>query len=204
MIGLRELRVRCGLVVDALLASASAADAEVTRVDDRQPRRRRHFRLRKDRRHDSLRRRSRRIRTTASSSISTRRRVNAAGRVEFSSDLYILRPKAPRGNGAALVDVLNRGNKVVLTGVQPRRVARSGDRQRSWRSLPDAVRIHAGRGSAGSSMWPTGPGDAHSRAGGDRAAASRSRASSARRWTRERSRRRFVAARSRELRAGRS
>ena len=42
--------------------------------------------------------------------------VNAAGRVEFSSDLYILRPKAPRGNGAALVDVLNRGNKVVVNG----------------------------------------------------------------------------------------
>src|SRR4051812_42294980 len=42
--------------------------------------------------------------------------VNAAGRVEFSSDLYILRPKAPRGNGAALVDVLNRGNKIVLSG----------------------------------------------------------------------------------------
>jgi hypothetical protein len=42
--------------------------------------------------------------------------LNAAGRVEFSSDLYILKPKAPRGNGAALVDVLNRGNKVVLNG----------------------------------------------------------------------------------------
>ena len=42
--------------------------------------------------------------------------VNAQGRVEFSSDLYILRPKAPRGNGAALVDILNRGNKVVLGG----------------------------------------------------------------------------------------
>jgi hypothetical protein len=41
---------------------------------------------------------------------------NADGRVEFSSDLYILRPKAPRGNGAALVDILNRGNKVVLNG----------------------------------------------------------------------------------------
>ena len=50
------------------------------------------------------------------SSISTRRRRNAAGRVEFSSDLYILRPKAPRGNGAALVDILNRGNKMVLNG----------------------------------------------------------------------------------------
>jgi len=42
--------------------------------------------------------------------------INSAGRVEFSSDLYILRPKEPRGNGAALVDVLNRGNKVVLNG----------------------------------------------------------------------------------------
>jgi hypothetical protein len=42
--------------------------------------------------------------------------VNAAGRVEFSSDLYIVRPKAPRGNGAAIVDILNRGNKVVLNG----------------------------------------------------------------------------------------
>jgi hypothetical protein len=42
--------------------------------------------------------------------------LNAAGRVEFSSDLYILRPKAPRGNGAALVDVLNRGNKIALNG----------------------------------------------------------------------------------------
>jgi hypothetical protein len=41
---------------------------------------------------------------------------NAAGRVEFSSDLYILRPKAPRGNGAALVDIVNRGNKMVLAG----------------------------------------------------------------------------------------
>ena len=43
--------------------------------------------------------------------------MNAAGRVEFSSDLYILRPKdAQRSNGAALVDVLNRGNKIVLNG----------------------------------------------------------------------------------------
>jgi hypothetical protein len=42
--------------------------------------------------------------------------VNAAGLVEFSSDLYILRPKVTPGNGAALVDILNRGNKVVLNG----------------------------------------------------------------------------------------
>jgi len=42
--------------------------------------------------------------------------TNAAGLVEFSSDLYILRPKATPGNGAALVDIANRGNKVVLNG----------------------------------------------------------------------------------------
>jgi hypothetical protein len=42
---------------------------------------------------------------------------NASGRVEFSSDLYILRPKDPaRSNNVALVDILNRGNKIVLNG----------------------------------------------------------------------------------------
>jgi Alpha/beta hydrolase domain len=42
--------------------------------------------------------------------------VNAAGRVEFSADLYILRPKdRTRSNGMALVDVVNRGRKTILT-----------------------------------------------------------------------------------------
>jgi hypothetical protein len=41
--------------------------------------------------------------------------VNAAGRVEFSADMYSLRPVDPaKSNGVALVDVLNRGNKIVL------------------------------------------------------------------------------------------
>jgi hypothetical protein len=40
---------------------------------------------------------------------------NADGRVEFSADLYVLRPKdAARSNGVALLDVLNRGNKGIL------------------------------------------------------------------------------------------
>jgi uncharacterized protein (DUF924 family) len=40
---------------------------------------------------------------------------NGAGRVEFSADLEILRPReAGRGNSIALIDVVNRGNKVVL------------------------------------------------------------------------------------------
>lgn len=43
--------------------------------------------------------------------------VNAAGRVEFSSDLYIIRPRdASKSNGIALVDVPNRGRKPVLGG----------------------------------------------------------------------------------------
>jgi alpha/beta hydrolase family protein len=41
---------------------------------------------------------------------------DANGMVAFSSDLYILRPKATPGNGVALFDILNRGNKVVLNG----------------------------------------------------------------------------------------
>lgn len=41
--------------------------------------------------------------------------TNAAGHVEFSADVYILKPKDPaRANGVALVDVLNRGRKVAL------------------------------------------------------------------------------------------
>ena len=41
--------------------------------------------------------------------------VNAAGKVEFSADLYILRPKNDaKSNGVALVDVLKRGRKVAL------------------------------------------------------------------------------------------
>ena len=40
---------------------------------------------------------------------------NAQGKVEFSSDLYIIRPKDPaRGNGVALFDMVNRGGKALL------------------------------------------------------------------------------------------
>jgi hypothetical protein len=42
--------------------------------------------------------------------------VNAAGRVAFSADLYIIRPKdASKSNDIALVDVLNRGRKPAMT-----------------------------------------------------------------------------------------
>lgn len=43
--------------------------------------------------------------------------TNAQHRVEFSADLYILRPKAAaRANGVALIEVSNRGNKGLLSG----------------------------------------------------------------------------------------
>jgi hypothetical protein len=103
-------------LVIALLASASIARAEVTRVD---------IKTRADvgasgyekiigTIHFSVDPRDPRNRVVADLD---RAPVNASGRVEFSSDLYILKPKAPTpGNGAALVDVLNRGRKVVLNG----------------------------------------------------------------------------------------
>src|ERR1700730_10291158 len=41
---------------------------------------------------------------------------NAQGKVEFSADLFILRPKdASRGNGVLFFDVVNRGNKQLLS-----------------------------------------------------------------------------------------
>src|ERR1700692_969933 len=40
---------------------------------------------------------------------------NSQGKVEFSADLFILRPKDPsHGNGVAFFDVANRGNKGLL------------------------------------------------------------------------------------------
>src|SRR5688572_26564204 len=43
--------------------------------------------------------------------------VNTQGKIEFSSDFYLLRPlDAARSNGVALVEVSNRGRKGLLTG----------------------------------------------------------------------------------------
>ena len=40
---------------------------------------------------------------------------NAQGKVEFSSDLYIIKPKDPaKANGVLFFDVVNRGNKALL------------------------------------------------------------------------------------------
>lgn len=44
-------------------------------------------------------------------------RKNGSGRVEFSADVVIYRPRDPaKGNGIALIDVVNRGNKTVIGG----------------------------------------------------------------------------------------
>jgi hypothetical protein len=43
---------------------------------------------------------------------------NAQGLVEFSADLYILKPKAGRGADAALVDIVNRGRRLVPSFMQ--------------------------------------------------------------------------------------
>ena len=66
---------------------------------------------------------------TASSSTSTTPRSNAQGKVEFSADIYIIKPKDPaRGNGVLFFDIVNRGNKALL-GVFSRgaRVGRPDD-----------------------------------------------------------------------------
>src|SRR6266852_5514933 len=40
---------------------------------------------------------------------------NAQGKVEFSSDLYIIKPKdSAKGNGVVFFDIVNRGNKQLL------------------------------------------------------------------------------------------
>src|SRR5574340_130143 len=60
---------------------------------------------------------------------------NAQGRVEFSSDIYILQPRDPaRGNGAVLYEVSNRGKKFTLgmfnraaNSLDPRTEAEFGD-----------------------------------------------------------------------------
>lgn len=42
-------------------------------------------------------------------------RKNSNGRVEFSADVVIYRPRDPsKGNGLAIIDVVNRGNKTVI------------------------------------------------------------------------------------------
>src|SRR4051794_8671580 len=53
---------------------------------------------------------------------------NGSGRIEFSADVVIYRPRdRARGNGIALIDVVNRGNKTVIGGFN--RPGLSADRE---------------------------------------------------------------------------
>ena len=73
---------------------------------------------------------------------------NARGRVEFSSDFFLIKPKQiERGNGTVLYEVSNRGGKGMLgfynhaTGSLESRVRRGNGR---W--LPDEAGLHAALG----------------------------------------------------------
>jgi len=67
---------------------------------------------------------------------------NAAGRVELSADLAILRPKDPsRGSGIALIDVVNRGRKRVFTSFN--RAAETGHLSTAA-ELGDGFLLHRG------------------------------------------------------------
>ena len=74
--------------------------------------------------------------------------VNAKGLVEFSSDLYVLRPKDPKkSNGTALLEISNRGGK----GMSGLFDLRQADRRSAGSRRSDAVRsgVHTGLGGLG-------------------------------------------------------
>jgi len=87
---------------------------------------------------------------------------NAAGLVEFSADLSLLVPvDRARASGRALIDVVNRGNTVRRSQLQPRDApglhgrlrSEPADRRRRW--IPDAPRLRRRLVAAGSSICPT-------------------------------------------------
>ena len=69
---------------------------------------------------------------------------NSEGKVEFSADLFILRPKDPsRGNGVAFFDVVNRGRIGVLNCIQSwQGFQRSCHRGGFWRRPAHARGLH--------------------------------------------------------------
>jgi len=68
--------------------------------------------------------------------------INAKGRVEFTADIYILKPKnAGASNDVALVDVLNRGNKIALNF---NRAGRAGNDPKTDADLGDGFLMQQG------------------------------------------------------------
>ena len=128
---------RSALLGLALALAPSPGGAEVTRVDIQ---RREDVlggkafgsvgRLREDRRQGPLRRRSGDPRNRIIADLDKAPK-NAQGKVEFSSDLYIIKPKDPaRGNGVVFFDIVNRGDKALA----PRRSAAARRRRSDHRS----------------------------------------------------------------------
>ena len=76
---------------------------------------------------------------------------NAAGLVELSADLSILKPKdAAHGNGVALIDIVNRGRRTVLTGFnRATRGRRPDGGSRLRRRSADAAGLHRRLGRLG-------------------------------------------------------
>ena len=84
---------------------------------------------------------------------------NARGRVEFSSNLQMLRPLDPwRGNGSVLFEVSNRGRRGSPGHVQPRAgLAQSANRGGLRRPVPHGAGVHPGLGGvAGRCRRPPG------------------------------------------------
>ena len=82
------------------------------------------------------------------SSTSTKLRATSDGLVEFSSDIFLLRPKNPKkGNGTVLYEVSNRGNKSMLTYFnRAADFARPAQRRRIRRRPADESGLHAAVG----------------------------------------------------------
>ena len=73
---------------------------------------------------------------------------NREGKVEFSADLFILKPKDPsRGNGVVFFDVVNRGRfRLLSTFSAACGRGRPDDGSALWRRLVAASGLHARRG----------------------------------------------------------
>jgi hypothetical protein len=81
--------------------------------------------------------------------------VNADGKVEFSADLYIMRPLDPaKSNGVAFVDVVNRGNKTILRFSRST-AASTGDETTASSACPAAPAAPAPGASARTPADPT-------------------------------------------------
>ena len=141
------------ILLRGVVGVAGTVNGEVTRVDIAKRDRGRHLRLRKDRRHDSLCRRS--GQSTQPRHRRSRRREEERGRTRgiFRRPLY----SAAARSGAverrrARGGLESRAQKPV-EHVQPRpRGARSVEGRRSGRRVPDAAGATRSSGSGGSSM----------------------------------------------------